>query len=217
MVICLEQGADLHTAQLMPLLLTVSCFSKIQIGLTFLVPAHLCIPGNRAVKRVWVTVMCWWMWTAADWSEHIVRDRRADVRGFCGAVQVQLHGDRSTVWHRSVCAACDRLRARRIQTQVAWKQSGDETHAESDGRAGDPRCQGVQRRYIYWLIALLLYVFTLLFFYPYHLLFTVILSRLTSCGLSAPWLKSYLISFDSVEHFVWHFHHFVLVILFCLT
>jgi len=32
MVICLERGADLHMAQLMPLLLTVSCFSKIQIG-----------------------------------------------------------------------------------------------------------------------------------------------------------------------------------------
>jgi len=32
MVICLEQGACLHTAQLMPLPLTVSCFSKIQIG-----------------------------------------------------------------------------------------------------------------------------------------------------------------------------------------
>jgi len=36
-VICLEQGAGLHTAQLMPLPLTVSCFSKIQIGFTFLV------------------------------------------------------------------------------------------------------------------------------------------------------------------------------------
>ena len=34
-VICLERGADLHMAQLMPLLLTVSCFSKIQIGLPF--------------------------------------------------------------------------------------------------------------------------------------------------------------------------------------
>ena len=41
MVICLEQGADLHMAQLMPLPLTVSCFSKIQIGFTFLVPARL--------------------------------------------------------------------------------------------------------------------------------------------------------------------------------
>jgi len=35
MVICLEQGADLHMAQLMPLPLTVSGFSKIQIGLPF--------------------------------------------------------------------------------------------------------------------------------------------------------------------------------------
>jgi len=32
MVICLERDADLHMAQLMPLALTVSCFSKIQIG-----------------------------------------------------------------------------------------------------------------------------------------------------------------------------------------
>ena len=51
MVICLERGADLHTAQLMPLPLTVSCFSKIQIGFTFLVPAHPGSPGKRAVKR----------------------------------------------------------------------------------------------------------------------------------------------------------------------
>jgi len=54
MVICLEQGADLHTAQLMPLPLTVSCFSKIQIDLTFLVPAHPGSPRQRAVKRVCV-------------------------------------------------------------------------------------------------------------------------------------------------------------------
>ena len=33
-------------AQLMPLPLTVSCFSKIQIGFTFLVPAHLGSPGK---------------------------------------------------------------------------------------------------------------------------------------------------------------------------
>jgi len=41
MVICLEQSADLHMAQLMPLPLTVSCFNKIQIRFTFLVLAHL--------------------------------------------------------------------------------------------------------------------------------------------------------------------------------
>ena len=54
MVICLEKGVDLHMAQLMPLPLTVSCFSKIQIGFTYLVPAHLGSPGQRAVKRACV-------------------------------------------------------------------------------------------------------------------------------------------------------------------
>jgi len=56
MVICLERDADLQMAQLMPLPLTVSCFSKIQIVFTFLVPAHLGSPGKRAVKRVCVCV-----------------------------------------------------------------------------------------------------------------------------------------------------------------
>ena len=56
MVICLEQDADLHMIKLMPLPLTVSCFSKIQTGFTFLVPAHPGSPGKRAVKRVCVCV-----------------------------------------------------------------------------------------------------------------------------------------------------------------
>ena len=51
MVICLERGADLHMAQLMLLPLTVSCFSKIQTGFSFPVPAHPDSPGQRAVKR----------------------------------------------------------------------------------------------------------------------------------------------------------------------
>ena len=54
MVICLERGADLHIAQLMPLPLIVSCSSKIQIGFTFLVPAYPGSPGKRAVKQVCV-------------------------------------------------------------------------------------------------------------------------------------------------------------------
>ena len=57
MVISLERGADLHMAQLMLLPLTVSCSSKIQIGFTFLVLAHLDSPGQRAVKRVCVCVV----------------------------------------------------------------------------------------------------------------------------------------------------------------
>ena len=56
MVTCLELGADLHMAQLMPLPLTVSCFSKIQTGIAFPVPAHLGSPGKRAVKRMCVSV-----------------------------------------------------------------------------------------------------------------------------------------------------------------
>ena len=56
MVISLEQGADLHMAQLMPLPLTVCCFTKIHIGFTFLVPAHPGSSGQRAIKRVCVCV-----------------------------------------------------------------------------------------------------------------------------------------------------------------
>jgi len=55
-VICLERVADLHMAQLMLLPLTVSCFSKIQIGFTFLVPAYPGGPGQMAVKRLCVYV-----------------------------------------------------------------------------------------------------------------------------------------------------------------
>ena len=58
--ICLERGADLHMARLMPLPLTVSCLSKIQNGFTFLVPADLGSPRQRAVKRV-VLCVCGWL------------------------------------------------------------------------------------------------------------------------------------------------------------
>ena len=63
MVICLGRGADLHMAQLMPLPLTVSCFSKIQIGFTFLVPAHVGSLGNGPLNvcvRVCVRVLSRW-------------------------------------------------------------------------------------------------------------------------------------------------------------
>ena len=56
-------GARCRLAQLMPLPLTVSCFSKIQIGFAFLVPAHPGSPGQRAVRRVCVCVM--WVYTSA--------------------------------------------------------------------------------------------------------------------------------------------------------
>ena len=56
MVICLERGADLHMAQLMmPLPLTVSCFSKIKIGFTNL---YLSGTGAETCALVSVCVCC---------------------------------------------------------------------------------------------------------------------------------------------------------------
>jgi len=67
MVVCLERGAHLHMAQLVPLPLTISCFIKIQIGFTFLVPAHSGSPGQRAIKRLCV---CVWAGVCDASSQH---------------------------------------------------------------------------------------------------------------------------------------------------
>jgi len=58
-VICLQRGADLHMAQLMPLPLplTVSCFSKIQIGFTFLVLADMGSPRKKGPLN-WCMFVC---------------------------------------------------------------------------------------------------------------------------------------------------------------
>jgi len=45
-------------AQLMPLQLTVSCFSKIQIGFTFLVPAHLGSPRKEPLNGCLCVCVC---------------------------------------------------------------------------------------------------------------------------------------------------------------
>jgi len=57
-VICLERGADLHMPQLMPLPLTVSCFSQIQIGFTFLVPAHPLVPEKEPLNGCVCVCLC---------------------------------------------------------------------------------------------------------------------------------------------------------------
>ena len=57
MVICLERGADLHTDQLMPLPLTVSCFSKIQIGLPFWYRLTRVVPEMSFQSGVYVCVV----------------------------------------------------------------------------------------------------------------------------------------------------------------
>ena len=58
MVICLGRGADLHTAQLMPLPLTVSCFGQVQVQVdfTFLVPADTGIVPDNGPLNVCVCV-----------------------------------------------------------------------------------------------------------------------------------------------------------------
>jgi len=56
-VLFVWSDVHMYMAQLMSLPLTVCCFSKIQIGFTFLVPAHLGSPGQRAAKRVCVCVL----------------------------------------------------------------------------------------------------------------------------------------------------------------
>jgi len=50
MVICLERGADLHMAQLMPLPLTVSCFSKIRLVLPSWYRLTRVVPEKRVDK-----------------------------------------------------------------------------------------------------------------------------------------------------------------------
>jgi len=73
-VICLGRGADLHVAQLMPLPLAFSCFSKIQIGFTFLVPAHPGSPGKRAVKRVRTCVFRTFLSEKCDVGYYVIND-----------------------------------------------------------------------------------------------------------------------------------------------
>ena len=67
-----ERGADLHMAQLMPLPLTVSCFSKIQISFTLLVLAHPDSPEQRAVKWVSASVMTSWAGSDKRYLRHNV-------------------------------------------------------------------------------------------------------------------------------------------------
>ena len=66
-----ERSTDLHIAQLMPQPLTVSCFSKIQIGFTFIVPAYPGSPGKRAVKWACVCVLyCPIYWETGGTSQN---------------------------------------------------------------------------------------------------------------------------------------------------
>jgi len=111
-VICLERGTDLHMAQLMPRPLTVSCFSKIQIGFTFLVPApaaHLGSPGKRPLNgrvlqaRAWSSRVLFSSYSSVVANRGSRSDRpgitcvcvgTAGVRGSAQRALLSLHGQR---------------------------------------------------------------------------------------------------------------------------
>ena len=97
MVIFLERDADLHMAQLMPLPLTVSCFSEIQIGFTFLLLAHPGSPGQRAVKRVCVCVhACMRACVRVCVSTYVFA---VSSKGFCLVHKCFRSADRKTMLH----------------------------------------------------------------------------------------------------------------------
>jgi len=60
MVVCLELGADMHMAQLMPLPLTVSCFSKIQIALPFWYRLTRVVPEKGPLNGCVCVCVCQW-------------------------------------------------------------------------------------------------------------------------------------------------------------
>ena len=120
MVFCLEQSADLHTAQPMPLPLTVSCSSKIHIGFTFLVPAHLGSPRQRAIK--WVCVQD----TSREQTDFMMKERvqwaavnsfidQHKTLKFLSLTQAHQHQDRRV----TIPPANDISKARRF-TLVIW-------------------------------------------------------------------------------------------------
>ena len=96
-VVCLERGADLHMAQLSPLPLTVSCFSKIQIGFTFLVAADLGSPGQMAVKRVcvWLRKQCQRYWR----TDHFLQAVQQWIGLCCVCVQAANAEQRYQAWN----------------------------------------------------------------------------------------------------------------------
>ena len=120
-VIGLQWGADLHMAQLMPLPLTVSCFSKIQIGFTFLVPAHLCVCLRacvRACVRACACVRVCSSWPAvANKQENRQCVELRGSRGkypYCGKCRNSIKAQwiasvqKTSLIHLAILMACDR-------------------------------------------------------------------------------------------------------------
>ena len=126
MVICLEQDADLHMSQLMPLPLTVSCFSKIQIGFTFLVPAHPGSPGKRAIKRVCVLCV---MKLNAEFDCCVCRDGSCRYLASSSKVQLFLNmcslpRDTMLAWYMLWPCVCRCLCLSQVSVLLKWLNTG---------------------------------------------------------------------------------------------
>jgi len=115
-VICLEQGADLHMTQLMPLPLTVSCFSKIHIDFAFLVLAHLGSPGKGPLTGVCVCV-CVCVSLERTTIQTVVL-ASADVRDSRTVVVVVVVSESSPVIH--VHPTSPRSTTLRVVNNVPW-------------------------------------------------------------------------------------------------
>jgi len=101
-------------AQLMPLPLTVSCFSKIQIGFTFLVPAHPGGPGKGPINGC----VCW--------VEH-----KTLTQSYLACVFVQHRGYHAADQSSSVASFIDSTCERSVDTSARHPCSptADQHHA----------------------------------------------------------------------------------------
>ena len=133
-------GADLHMAQLMPLPLTVSCFSKIQTGFTFLVPAHPGSPGQRAVIRVCVCLLVNLLFSICFAIGYI---HSGEIKIFIFILTSVGSGlERERERERSYRAACSCCRAgsRGARTSLAgWRAQFDRSSTGTDSTR--PPCQ----------------------------------------------------------------------------
>jgi len=139
MVICLERDADLHMAQLMPLPLAVSCFSKIQIDVTFLVPAHPVSPGigplNGCVRYFFRLVSVFTLFWCSDEGVALATRKTAH----------QLSHERAELRYQSRIPAWQRQQQEQEQESVTSSGAEQEAILSTIARLGRQRCNIVRR------------------------------------------------------------------------
>ena len=163
----LEWCAHLHMAQLMPLPLTVSCFSKVQIGFTFLALAYPSSPGKMAVKCVMNFFLancyyyCFSFWHCCLHGGKLLKRAAVVISFWCKVVAVlqktsHLHLHTSKVCHIkrhlqyiywiqfhllgvviNQLQAVNPVCAGKTRARMQSRQVGDYNPAENTGQSGD--------------------------------------------------------------------------------